>query len=195
MNSTGDIAVSLAPPSEEPFPCGLIEPNALEDDCDSSFAYTDSAWTYGFGEDWILFPDSAGPSEQDGDLAGIGPHPCDTVHALSFLGASDKSMQNIEKYVQRNSIERRSEARDGKIKRPLNAFMLYRMAFRDVAERLYITKDQQRVSKICGESWLQETKELRTWFRLQALTEKENYRKAWQNVHTLYCVVEGHDPA
>lgn len=89
-------------------------------------------------------------------------------------------MQNIEKYVQRNSIERRSEARDGKIKRPLNAFMLYRMAFRDVAERLYITKDQQRVSKICGESWLQETKELRTWFRLQALTEKENYRKAWQ---------------
>ncbi|KAJ3454283.1 hypothetical protein MRS44_018177 [Fusarium solani] len=161
MNSTCDIAVSLAPPSEESFPCGLIEPNALEYDRDSSFAYSDSASTYGFGEDWILFPDFMGPCEHDGDLVGIGPHPCDAVHALSFLGASDKWMQNIENYVQRNLIERRSEARNGKIKRPLNAFMLYRMAFRDVAEQLYVTKDQQRVSKICGESWLQETKELR----------------------------------
>lgn len=85
-------------------------------------------------------------------------------------------------------MERRSETRNGKIKRPLNAFILYRMAFRDVAEQLYATKDQKRVSKICGESWLQETKELRTWFRLQALTEKENCRKAWEVSEGLLCL-------
>ncbi|KAI8710255.1 HMG box domain-containing protein [Fusarium sp. LHS14.1] len=188
MNSTGDTAVSLAPPSEEFFPCDLTEPNALEFDRGSDFSYTDSALTYGLGEDWVLFPDFMGLCEQDEDLVVIGPHPCDTVHALSFSGASDKWMQNIEKHVQRSSIERRSETRNGKIKRPLNAFILYRMAFRDVAEQLYATKDQKRVSKICGESWLQETKELRAWFRLQALTEKENCRKAWEVSEGLLCL-------
>ncbi|RSL39907.1 hypothetical protein CEP51_016759 [Fusarium floridanum] len=178
MNSTGDTAVSLAPPSEESFLCDLTEQNALECDRGSDFSYTDSASTYGLGEDWILFPDFMGLGEHDENLMGIGPHPCDVVHALSLSGASDKWMQNIEKHVQRSLVERRSETRNGKIKRPLNAFMLYRMAFRHVAEQLYATKDQKRVSKICGESWLQEAKELRAWFRLQALTEKENCTQA-----------------
>ncbi|RSL78224.1 hypothetical protein CDV31_017280 [Fusarium ambrosium] len=178
MNSTCDTAVSLAPPSEESFLCDLTEQNALECDRGSDFSYTDSASTYGLGEDWILFPDFMGLGEHDENLMGIGPHPCDVVHALSLSGASDKWMQNIEKHVQRSLVERRSETRNGKIKRPLNAFMLYRMAFRHVAEQLYATKDQKRVSKICGESWLQEAKELRAWFRLQALTEKENCTQA-----------------
>jgi len=53
----------------------------------------------------------------------------------------------------------------GKVKRLPNAFILYQVAFRLVAEQVYLTKDQRLVSKACGESWFREPEYLRMWFQ------------------------------
>lgn len=53
------------------------------------------------------------------------------------------------------SIETRREeaARAGKIKRPLNAFMLYRRSYQNVAKTRCTRNNHQQVSTVCGDSW------------------------------------------
>lgn len=118
------------------------------------------------------------PIEQLEDVSNTESPQCHKVNVLSNHGFLETSLHKIEQYVQRTPDQRRLEAAGGVAKRPPNAFILYRIAFRHVAEQVYNTNLQQVVSKICGESWLQEPEQLRTWFKTLAITEKANHDKS-----------------
>ncbi|KAI0150544.1 hypothetical protein GGR57DRAFT_514164 [Xylariaceae sp. FL1272] len=85
---------------------------------------------------------------------------------------------DIEKYVNR-TIEERHEAVENavKIKRPINAFLLYRMKYYAVA-RLN-EKSNQIISILMADSWRRETKEVRASFYQLAKIEKNNHAKAF----------------
>ncbi|RYC82210.1 hypothetical protein BFJ63_vAg14918 [Fusarium oxysporum f. sp. narcissi] len=131
-------------------------------------------WTGSFEEDWVLFPDVPEPNEQgttEVDLTWSNFHPCSVLS--DYVTEEALSLLDINQYVGVLS----EEPGDGKVKRPPNAFILYRTAFRHVAEDIFSTKSQQHVSKICGESWLQEKENIKAWFQAQAMVGKANYKK------------------
>ncbi|KAL6858648.1 hypothetical protein J3F83DRAFT_354168 [Trichoderma novae-zelandiae] len=70
--------------------------------------------------------------------------------------------------------------RSGKIKRPLNAFMLYRRSYQNVA-KAYCSKDNhQQVSAICGLSWRNlEQEKVKLAFKDLADVERRNHGEAF----------------
>ncbi|KAI1328292.1 hypothetical protein F5Y16DRAFT_419975 [Xylariaceae sp. FL0255] len=108
---------------------------------------------------------------------------------------------DIEAYVKRSPEERRNEvaqSKTGKVKRPMNAFMLYRKAYqnrtkewkkhddiRRRAERASEGKPEkghdnhQVISQVCGISWNMEPQELRDWFDNLAKIERNNHKLAF----------------
>jgi hypothetical protein len=93
---------------------------------------------------------------------------------------------DIEAYVNRSAEERRREVEEGKIpgkvKRPMNSFMLYRKAYQNRAKEWCLQNNHQVVSQVCGDSWPQEPDEIKDQFGEWARIERLNH----QNAHPGY---------
>ncbi|KAH8889522.1 hypothetical protein GQ53DRAFT_825408 [Thozetella sp. PMI_491] len=89
---------------------------------------------------------------------------------------------DIEKFVNRPDKERHDETEvgknPGKIKRPMNAFMLYRKAYQDSAKLHWKHHNHQVISQVCGDSWNMETEDVRSQFNEWARLERDNHQKA-----------------
>lgn len=111
----------------------------------------------------------------------------DKVHLekpLSEMGEEWKqSMIEIEVYINRTAETRHREIetdrkQPGKIKRPMNSFMLYRKAFQNHTKAYCEHNNHQVVSKVCGASWDQEPESIRKQFGDWAKMERANHQKA-----------------
>ncbi|KAK2611351.1 hypothetical protein N8I77_004697 [Diaporthe amygdali] len=92
-------------------------------------------------------------------------------------------MIDIEAYVNRSEAERKAEVENsktpGKIKRPMNAFMLYRKAYQGRTKEHCTQNNHQLVSQVCGDSWPLEPEHIRNKFTEWARIERENHAKTW----------------
>lgn len=92
-------------------------------------------------------------------------------------------MIDIEAYVNRSEAERKYEVENsktpGKIKRPMNAFMLYRKAYQGRTKEHCTQNNHQLVSQVCGDSWPLESDHVRSQFTEWARIERENHAKTW----------------
>ncbi|KHJ35192.1 putative hmg box protein [Erysiphe necator] len=90
---------------------------------------------------------------------------------------------DILSYVSRSTEERRKEIKEGKkpekIKRPMNAFMLYRKAFQNIAKVLFAKNNHQVISQVCGQSWELENAPIKSQFHDWAQIERDNHHKAF----------------
>ncbi len=93
---------------------------------------------------------------------------------------------DIEAYVNRSVEERRKEVDDGKIpgkvKRPMNSFMLYRKAYQNRTKNWCLQNNHQVVSQVCGDSWPLEPASVREQFNEWSRIERINH----QNAHPGY---------
>ncbi|KAH8592488.1 hypothetical protein B0O99DRAFT_674468 [Bisporella sp. PMI_857] len=93
---------------------------------------------------------------------------------------------DIEAYVNRSAEERRKEVNEGKIpgkvKRPMNSFMLYRKAYQNRTKDWCLQNNHQVVSQVCGDSWPLEPDEVKEQFNEWARIERQNH----QNAHPGY---------
>lgn len=94
--------------------------------------------------------------------------------------------ENMDDFVGRSSQERKTEAHaQGKIKRELNSFIIYRKAYKSVAEAYLlgqpdpIDKSNSCVSKVCALSWYQESPVVRNQCVSWAKKDREGHRKAF----------------
>jgi hypothetical protein len=92
---------------------------------------------------------------------------------------------DIEAYVNRSSEVRRQEVEEGKnpgrVKRPMNAFMLYRKAYQQRAKEWASQHNHQIVSRVCGMSWPLEPEQIRQQYKSWADLERDNHQKAHPN--------------
>ncbi|KAI0404917.1 hypothetical protein F4802DRAFT_615127 [Xylaria palmicola] len=108
---------------------------------------------------------------------------------------------DIQAYVNRSPEDRRREvdqSKNGKVKRPMNAFMLYRKAYQNRTKEWKRLDDIRRkeasagegkpekghdnhqvISQVCGLSWNMEPQELRDQYDEWAKIERENHKKAF----------------
>lgn len=85
-------------------------------------------------------------------------------------------MAEIAKYVNRSLERRQLEAeKDGKVKRSLNAFILYRKAYGGVAK----VAGMQSFPAMAAESWAMESASVRDQFYALANTEKHFHKQAF----------------
>lgn len=94
-----------------------------------------------------------------------------------------QSMVEIEAYINRPPEVRRKETemdrkQPGRIKRPMNSFMLYRKAFQNHTKAYCEHNNHQVVSRVCGASWDQEPEQIRKKFGDWAKLERANHQKA-----------------
>jgi hypothetical protein len=93
---------------------------------------------------------------------------------------------DIEAYVNRSAEERRREVEEGKIpgkvKRPMNSFMLYRKAYQNRTKDWCLQNNHQVVSQVCGDSWPLEPDAVKERFSEWARIERINH----QNAHPGY---------
>lgn len=94
-----------------------------------------------------------------------------------------QSMVEIEAYINRPAEVRRKEIeldrkQPGRIKRPMNSFMLYRKAFQNHTKAYCEHNNHQVVSRVCGASWDQEPEHIRKQFGDWAKLERANHQKA-----------------
>ncbi|KAM3073239.1 hypothetical protein ACMFMG_008948 [Clarireedia jacksonii] len=93
---------------------------------------------------------------------------------------------DVETYVNRSVEERRREVEEGKsqgkVKRPMNSFMLYRKAYQNRAKHWCLGNNHQVVSQVCGDSWPLEPDEIREKYTELARLERINH----QNAHPGY---------
>ncbi|PHH59176.1 hypothetical protein CDD81_3662 [Ophiocordyceps australis] len=121
-----------------------------------------------------------------------GEEPCMLDKPLSELAKEDAatSLNDIVAFVHRSTSVRQREQpqASNKIKRPLNAFLLYRKAFGPFAKKQLQKilnlkeepKDQQLVSRLCGQSWVMETASIKSKFKgFLAETEKAKHIQAF----------------
>lgn len=89
---------------------------------------------------------------------------------------------DIASFVARSTEERLQETsrnkKAGQVKRPMNAFMLYRKAYQNVAKTQCPQNNHQQVSKVCGAGWPMEPKLIRDQFDEWARLERSNHQKA-----------------
>ncbi|KAI9738997.1 MAG: hypothetical protein M1818_005311 [Claussenomyces sp. TS43310] len=89
---------------------------------------------------------------------------------------------DIEAYVNRPAEERHREVEEakipGKVKRPMNSFMLYRKAYQLRTKNWCLENNHQVVSQVCGDSWPLEPEELRAQFNEWAKIERANHQSA-----------------
>lgn len=72
---------------------------------------------------------------------------------------------DVASFVNRSTEERQREMNNsGQVKRPLNAFFLYRKAYQNRTKDWCLQSNHQVVSQVCGESWRLEPKEVRKHF-------------------------------
>jgi hypothetical protein len=93
---------------------------------------------------------------------------------------------DIEAYVNRSVEERRREVENGKcpgkVKRPMNSFMLYRKAYQNRTKDWCLQNNHQVVSQVCGDSWPLEPDSVKEQFSEWARIERQNH----QNAHPGY---------
>ncbi|KAE8453804.1 hypothetical protein EG329_009316 [Mollisiaceae sp. DMI_Dod_QoI] len=93
---------------------------------------------------------------------------------------------DIEGYVNRSAEVRRKEVEEGKIpgkvKRPMNSFMLYRKAYQNRTKDWCLQNNHQVVSQVCGDSWPLEPDSVKDQFSEWARIERINH----QNAHPGY---------
>lgn len=93
---------------------------------------------------------------------------------------------DIDAYVNRSAEIRRKEVEDGKVpgkvKRPMNSFMLYRKAYQSRTKEFCLQNNHQVVSQVCGDSWPLEPEDTREQFNEWARIERANH----QNAHPGY---------
>lgn len=93
---------------------------------------------------------------------------------------------DIEAYVNRSADVRRREVEEGKnpgkVKRPMNSFMLYRKAYQNRTKDWCLQNNHQVVSQVCGDSWPLEPDEVKEQFTEWAKIERQNH----QNAHPGY---------
>lgn len=87
-------------------------------------------------------------------------------------------------HVHRHNDVRKEEAlKEGKVKRPLNAFLLYRKHVISFVKKELLGEEnknnQQFVSRICGDSWKLETDEVKAKFKKLAQAEKTRHSQAF----------------
>ncbi|KAL3427805.1 HMG box protein [Phlyctema vagabunda] len=86
---------------------------------------------------------------------------------------------DIEAYVNRPAEERQREIQEGKnpgkVKRPMNSFMLYRKAYQMRTKEYCLQNNHQIVSQVCGESWPMEPDHVRAQYTNWARIESENH--------------------
>ncbi|KAI1870039.1 hypothetical protein JX265_006209 [Neoarthrinium moseri] len=89
---------------------------------------------------------------------------------------------DIAAYVGRSIEVRRKEVADDKnhkIKRPMNAFMLYRKAWQNRIKAWQTNDNHQGVSKVAGDGWPLESDELRQQYTDWATQERDMHSKAF----------------
>ncbi|KAK1781347.1 hypothetical protein QBC45DRAFT_449357 [Copromyces sp. CBS 386.78] len=95
----------------------------------------------------------------------------------------DLVITNMEEYVNRGKDVRQREVESGKnpgkVKRPMNAFMLYRKTYQGVAKGWADEHNHQVVSRVCGMSWPMEPEQVREQFKAWAEKERENHQQAF----------------
>lgn len=84
----------------------------------------------------------------------------------------------VARSVEQRLDETSRNKRVGQIKRPMNAFMLYRKAYQEVAKSQCAQNNHQHVSKVCGAGWLLEPPHIRDMFNEWARLERENHQSA-----------------
>ena len=93
---------------------------------------------------------------------------------------------DIEAYVNRSAEVRRKEVDEGKlpgkVKRPMNSFMLYRKAYQNRTKDWCLQNNHQVVSQVCGDSWPLEPDDVKEKFTEWARIERINH----QNAHPGY---------
>ncbi|KFZ16245.1 hypothetical protein V501_02296 [Pseudogymnoascus sp. VKM F-4519 (FW-2642)] len=93
---------------------------------------------------------------------------------------------DIDAYVNRSAEIRRQEVEEGKnpgkVKRPMNSFMLYRKAYQNRTKNWCLQNNHQVVSQVCGDSWPLEPDDVRAQFNEWARIERQNH----QNAHPGY---------
>ncbi|KAG9244809.1 hypothetical protein BJ878DRAFT_549514 [Calycina marina] len=96
------------------------------------------------------------------------------------------AVADIDSYVNRPAEERHKEVLEGKIpgkiKRPMNSFMLYRKAYQNRTKDWCLQNNHQVVSQVCGDSWPLEPDEVKEQFNEWARIERQNH----QNAHPGY---------
>lgn len=94
----------------------------------------------------------------------------------------DVPVADIDAYVRRSKETREREVAQGttpgKVKRPMNAFMLYRKAYQHLAKNICTRNNHQLVSQVCGDGWPLEPSEIKNRFNEWARLERENHQKA-----------------
>ncbi|UKZ92527.1 uncharacterized protein TrAFT101_007476 [Trichoderma asperellum] len=108
-----------------------------------------------------------------------GEHTKFLSRALSVISSVPQTvvLKNAELFATRATEVRLDEAdKAGKIKRPLNAFMLYRKFYQDVAKTCCTKNNHQQVSTVCGDSWknLESSQLVREFTRLAAEERKRH---------------------
>ncbi|KAK3394538.1 hypothetical protein B0H63DRAFT_49222 [Podospora didyma] len=91
---------------------------------------------------------------------------------------------DIDAFVNRSAEERHQELattnkKPHRVKRPMNAFMLYRKAYQLRAKEWASQHNHQVVSRVCGFSWPMESDAVRQQFKTWADTERDNHRKTF----------------
>ena len=83
-------------------------------------------------------------------------------------------------WVDRPVETRHQEAlqRHGKIPRPMNSFMLYRLAYSDRAKYWLAHDDHQAISILTGRSWKMEPPHIRKQYKTLAVMEKQKHAEA-----------------
>ncbi|KAJ9137586.1 hypothetical protein NKR19_g8175 [Coniochaeta hoffmannii] len=117
-------------------------------------------------------------------------HLCNPISEIR----KDIPVMDINTYVHRSKEERKQEVAFGKIfgklKRPMNAFMLYRKAYQTRAKEWSKSSQHSVVSQVCGESWRLEPDDVRAQFVQWAKIERDNHQKA----HPSYKLSKAYKP-
>lgn len=135
----------------------------------------------------ISKPEQRKKNKQKGERTGKQKEPPIIHRPLSELagGYPEVEMPNIEAYVQRSTDERVKEVIEndknpGKIKRPMNSFMLYRKAYQNLAKALS-QNHHNVISRVAGQGWALEPKHIQQQFEDWSEIEKRNHRLAYPN--------------
>ena len=97
----------------------------------------------------------------------------------------DALRKDMERWVHRPRDQRHEEAqRDGRIRRPMNPFMLYRCAFygligKLLSEKGFTTIKPQDISRVAGSSWQIESPHVKEKYRRLAARERKNFVDAF----------------
>jgi hypothetical protein len=125
------------------------------------------------------------PPRKRKDRAGKGAKKTDIMQKpLSELALDHPNIvvADIGAYVNRSREERLREVEQcktpGKIKRPMNAFMLYRKAHQNLAKAHCTQNNHQVVSQVCGAAWPMEPDSVREQYNEWAKLERLNHQEA-----------------